>query len=143
MVTETSSSDPKPKSTDNIYGIQNIKSYVPLLLDLNRLNYESWKELFKTHCIGYKVFNHLDGSSTNTTKDPKQDTIVNIVRQWLYRTLTQLVLQSNIKLSATVADVWKDKEDLFHENKETKAMEIVDELQNIVIGDSSIVEYCN
>ncbi|KAL4578454.1 hypothetical protein LXL04_014577 [Taraxacum kok-saghyz] len=33
--------------------------------------------------------------------------------------------------------------DLFHENKENKAMELDDELHNIVVGDSTVMDYCN
>ena len=73
------SSNPKPSPNDKIYGITNIKSYVPLLLDLDRLNYDSWKELFKTHCIGYKVYGHLDGS-TKIEDDPDWENVDNIVK---------------------------------------------------------------
>ncbi|KAL7611472.1 hypothetical protein Lser_V15G14136 [Lactuca serriola] len=138
-MTGTSSSNPKRHVNDKVYGITNIKSYVPLLLNLDRLNYDSWKELFKTHCIGYSVYNHLDGSSpeadeTNLSK------VDNIVKQWLYGTLTQSVLHSIITSDASAAQVWNVIENLFHENKESKAMELDDELHTISIGDSSIID---
>lgn len=44
-----------------------------------------------------------------------------------------------IKPDATTTYVWKDIEELFHENKDTKAIELDDELHNIVIRDSSII----
>lgn len=75
------------KPNNKIYGITNIKSYVPLILDLDRLNYDAWKELFKTHCIGYKVFNHLEDVPTFIT-DQEWETIDNIVKQWLYASLS-------------------------------------------------------
>lgn len=62
------SSTPYSDPLDKIYGITNIKSYISLLLDLDRLNYDSWKELFKTHFIGYSVYDHLDGSSSASSK---------------------------------------------------------------------------
>lgn len=91
-----SSSTPKPSPNDKIYVITNIKSYVPLLLDLERLNYNSWKKPFKTHYIGYKVYGNLNDTS-QIEDDPKWETLDNIVKQWLYDTLTQRVLQSNLK----------------------------------------------
>lgn len=91
-----SSSTPKPSPNDKIYVITNIKSYVPLVLDLDRLNYNSWKKPFKTHYIGYKVYGHLNDTS-QIEDDPKWETLDNIVKQWLYDTLTQRVLQSNLK----------------------------------------------
>lgn len=106
MMPESSSSDPKSNHTEKIYGITNIKPYVPLLFDLDRLNYDSWKEFFKTHCIGYKVFDHLDGSSTNID-DQEWETVFNIGKQWLYGSLTQTVLQSIITSDAITTEVWK------------------------------------
>lgn len=47
---------------DKLYDITNIKSYVPLILDLNKLNYDACREFFKNHCVAYKVFDHLDGT---------------------------------------------------------------------------------
>lgn len=41
------------------FGATNIKVYVPLILDLNQLNYDSWKELFQTHCSNFGVKGHL------------------------------------------------------------------------------------
>ena len=45
------------------YAITNIKSCIPLVLDLNQLNYDSWRELFQTHSIGFSVVGHLNDSS--------------------------------------------------------------------------------
>lgn len=37
-------------ATDKPYGITTIRSFVPLILDLDSLNYDAWRELFSTHC---------------------------------------------------------------------------------------------
>ncbi|CAH1424980.1 unnamed protein product, partial [Lactuca virosa] len=81
-------------------------------------------------------------TSSKIEDDPKWETIDNIVKLWLYSTLNQLVLKSILKLGDIATDVWKTIEDLFHENKETKVMELDDELRTITIGDSSVMEYC-
>ncbi|KAL7594259.1 hypothetical protein Lser_V15G30937 [Lactuca serriola] len=60
----------------------------------------------------------------------------------MYDTLTQPLLQTIIKADATAAEVWKSIEALFLENKESKAVELDDELCSITIGDSMIVQYC-
>lgn len=71
------------------------------------------------------------------------ETIENIVERWLYGILTQTVRQSIITTVATTIDVRKSIEDLFHENKVIKAIELDDELWNIQLGYSTIMEYCN
>lgn len=109
----------KSTPSDRIYGITNMKSYVPLLLDLDRLNYDSWKELFKTHCMGYKVYHHLTRGSSSTN-DPEWETVDNIVKQWIYGTLTQSVLQVIIKPDGIAKEVWDSIENLLHKKKKTE-----------------------
>lgn len=113
--------------TDKINGVTNIKLYVPLLLDMNQLNYDVQKELFKTYCLRYNVQDHLDDSN-KLPDDIEWVTVDNIIKQWLYGSFTQTILQSIITIDATAADVWKSIEDLFHENKVIKAIELDDEL---------------
>lgn len=64
FMTNDNSGGVKLNPTNCIYRIVNTKSYVPLIVDLDRLNYDSWKELMKTHYIEYKVYDHLDWSSS-------------------------------------------------------------------------------
>ncbi|CAI9288058.1 unnamed protein product [Lactuca saligna] len=42
-----------------LYEYVNIKSCVPIRIDLDKLNYDAQCELFTTHCIGYGVHDHL------------------------------------------------------------------------------------
>ncbi|KAL4585117.1 hypothetical protein LXL04_009732 [Taraxacum kok-saghyz] len=43
--------DKSTPTTQKTYGITNIKSYVPLILDLTSHNYDPWSDLFRAHCI--------------------------------------------------------------------------------------------
>lgn len=45
----------------------NIKAFVHLTLDLEELNYDSWRELFETHSISFAVLGHVDSSSQLTS----------------------------------------------------------------------------
>lgn len=47
----------------------NIKTHVPLVLDLDQLNYDAWNELFTTRCNSFGVLGFLDGmiNCTRTT----------------------------------------------------------------------------
>ncbi|CAH1430622.1 unnamed protein product [Lactuca virosa] len=64
-----------------------------------------------------------------------------IVKQWLYGTLTQPLIQSILIPDATDVQLWKAIEDLFRDNKEANAIELENQLRNIVIGDSTVMEY--
>ena len=115
--------------------------YLALLIDMDRLNYDTWREFFNTHCVGYSVFDHLVASNTVRTIVLELDEIDAIVKQWICDTIAQSLLQNVFKVDSIVADAWQAIEDLFRENKESKAMKIDNELRSITISNSTIVEY--
>nr|KAJ0190766.1 hypothetical protein LSAT_V11C800423930 [Lactuca sativa] len=53
-ITGDNSSSTKPPH--KAYGITNIETYVPLILDLTARNYEPWSDLFQYHCIEYDMY---------------------------------------------------------------------------------------
>ncbi|GJX78829.1 ribonuclease H-like domain-containing protein [Tanacetum coccineum] len=64
-----------------------------------------------------------------------------LVKVWIYDTISTSLLQTVLKKNATAKDVWKSLEDLFHDNKEARAMELHEELRSMKLRDLSIVEY--
>lgn len=58
-------------SIDKPYGISQIKAYIPIILDMTKLNYDKWRELFETHCVSFGVSHHIDGSSSCTLQPKK------------------------------------------------------------------------
>jgi len=56
MTGETST----PSSYEKAYRRTNIKAFIPLAVDLEELNYDSWRELFETQCITFGVLGHVD-----------------------------------------------------------------------------------
>ena len=59
-------------ANDKPYGISQIKAYNPITLDMSKLNYDKWRELFETHCVSFGVVQHLDGSSLPTPETEKE-----------------------------------------------------------------------
>lgn len=105
----------KPSSTINI------KHDVPLVLDLDQMNYDIWRELFEIHCINYGVDHHLQPPRQNTVEqsDKEKDKSTadsvaakiawthtdSIVRSWMYGTLSILLLHMIFKKQAAAYDV--------------------------------------
>lgn len=125
------------------YGCTNIKAYVPLILDLNDLNYDSWRELFKTCCTNFGVLGHLTGTSTPTNyKDEPWYNLDYIMKMWLYGTVTQLFLNMILKPNEIAHMVWTSLEESFCNNKDPRAIELDNQLCIIMIDDDSIVHSC-
>ena len=136
--------NPPPPSVnmEKPFGVTNIKSHVPLVLDLDQLNYDAWCELFTSHCHSFGVHGLLDGSLTSTSDTASEwKRLDSLVKVWIYGTISTSLLQTVLKRNVTAEDVWKSLADLFHDNKEARSMELHEELRSLEIGSLSIAEY--
>nr|GEV34076.1 ribonuclease H-like domain-containing protein [Tanacetum cinerariifolium] len=108
-----------PVNIEKPFGVINIKSHVTLVLNLDQLNYDAWCELFTSHCHNFGVHGLLDGTFVCTSDN---------ATEWK-------------KLDSLVKNVWKSLKDLFHDNKEARAMELHEELRSLELCTLFIVEY--
>lgn len=53
-----------------VFCVSNIKSHIPLILDLEWANYDAWRHLFMNHCESYDAIKHID----ETYDHPQQTT---------------------------------------------------------------------
>ncbi|KAJ9551935.1 hypothetical protein OSB04_015980 [Centaurea solstitialis] len=89
-----------PSPPHKVFCVTNIKSYVPLILDLDRMNYDAWRELFTTHCEAYDTIEHIDNSydaPTPKPTDPDWKKVDSVVKGWIYSTLSQNLLNMILK----------------------------------------------
>ena len=70
--------------------VTNIKNCVPIQLDDEGTHFNTWCTLFKLHCHAHLVDDHIiagDDSKTSST-DPEWQRLDDIVRPWLYATIS-------------------------------------------------------
>jgi hypothetical protein len=99
-----------PPMTNKVFGITNIKSHIPLLLDLEKLNYDAWRELFSTHCNAFDVLDHVDDTYDDPKPkptEPEWHKIDSVVKMWIYGTLSQNLLPQ-VFLSSS-SSVWHQR----------------------------------
>ncbi|XP_022019372.1 uncharacterized protein LOC110919409 [Helianthus annuus] len=117
--------------------ISNIKTFIPVTLDHETADYNTWSELFRLHCTAYLVSDHLAprpppaAPSSSSDKDKQPETTPSpadswecldaIVLQWIYGTISTSLLKTVIKTKTTAYDAWKAIESLFQDNKATHA----------------------
>lgn len=53
-------------ASDKPFGISQIHAYIPIVLDLEKMNYDVWRELFETHYLMFGILGHLDGTKVAT-----------------------------------------------------------------------------
>lgn len=137
MSVDTSST---PKPPHKAYGITNIKTFVPLVLDLTTYNYDTWSDLFTAHCIAYEVLDHIDDMYDVRTPptDAEWTQLDSMVKLWLFGSISQNLISTAYSTKATARKVWLNLSVIFNENKETTAMQLEQELRCISSGDMSI-----
>jgi len=129
-------------TVDRAFGVTNIKTHIPIVLDLDVFNYDAWRELFLTHCLTFDLLGHVDGTSVPTGDDDitwkKRD---GLVKLWIYGTLAPPLFKSSFKTGGTARDIWLRIENQFRNNKESRAIHLDNELRTKEIGDQSVQEY--
>ncbi|XP_013608426.1 PREDICTED: uncharacterized protein LOC106315222 [Brassica oleracea var. oleracea] len=128
---------------DRAFGITNIKSHIPIILDLEDHNYDAWRELIQTHCLAFDVLGHIDGSTNPTdVHDAQWHKRDSLVKLWLYGTIADKLFRSSFKPGGTSRDIWLRIENQFRKNKEARAIQVDNDLRTLEIGDMTIQAYC-
>ncbi|CAA7055237.1 unnamed protein product [Microthlaspi erraticum] len=134
---------PAAAAIERAFGVTNIKSHIPLILDLDDHNYDAWRELFLTHCLTFDVLGHLDGTLVpNGVNDLPWLKCDGLVKLWIYGTIAQPLFRSSFAPGGTARDVWIRIENQFRNNKEARAIQLDNELRTTEIGDQTIQQYC-
>ncbi|WZZ58726.1 hypothetical protein YC2023_058833 [Brassica napus] len=130
-------------TTEKSFGVTHIKSYIPIVLDMQKMNYDAWRELVETHCLSFGVSGHLDGTSipTNAEDTPWKERD-GLVKMWIYGTISSSLLDTVLKTRCSARDLWVTIENLFRDNKEARAIQLENELRSLTIEDMSVHEYC-
>ncbi|GJQ89175.1 hybrid signal transduction histidine kinase M [Tanacetum coccineum] len=82
---------PPPVNMEKPFGVTNFKSYVPLVLDLDQLNYDAWSELVTSHCHSFGVHGLLDGTFVSTTGNAAEwKKLDSVVKVWIYARAMEL-----------------------------------------------------
>lgn len=129
----------QPAAIDRAFGVNNIKTHITVILDLNDHDNDASRELFLTHFLAFNVVGHIDETllpkGDNDGPWLKHD---GLVKLWIYRTLAQPLFRSSFKPGGTTRDIWLRIENQFRNNKEARTIQLDNELRTTEIGDQTI-----
>ena len=94
----------------------NIKTYVPIQLDEEGIKFNTWVTLFKLHCRTNLVDDHLipdDSSKPSVPRDAEWQHLDDIVRTWLYGTISSALLSTIVCPKDCALDTWNRIENNF------------------------------
>ena len=64
--------------------VSNIHTFIPITLEIDKVHYASWAELFKIHARAFQVFNHIQPPSDESVGPKLWAQLDSIVLQWIY-----------------------------------------------------------
>ncbi|KAJ9537898.1 hypothetical protein OSB04_030631 [Centaurea solstitialis] len=145
MTGTTPTSSSSSSSFHPAFAVNNIKNFIPLVLDQEDDQYASWVELFHIHACAYNVIDHINtkGSKSSSVDDPTWERLDAIVKQWIYGTILKDLLQTIMKPGASARELWVRLEEIFQDNKHTRAVYLEEQFNTIRLENfSNMSDYC-
>lgn len=101
-----------------------------------------WRELFLVALGTFNLVKHIDDTERDVA-DP--DWVQNdcAALTWLYQSISHDVMTIVLSPSATARTIWLAIENLFLDNKESRAIQLESQFRNFSQGSMSITQYCN
>ena len=136
---------PPSTSTVSLAQIQsvNIRAHVHIVLDLENTSYSQWRRLFDTAFGKFGLRDHVSATATPHFSDPDWAMIDECIVNWLYTTVSTDLLDIVMEKDDTALAVWTAIEELFHDNRLTRAVHLESEFHSLMQGDLSVTEYCS
>ncbi|PWA38468.1 hypothetical protein CTI12_AA581070 [Artemisia annua] len=122
--------------TANIYNALSIK------LDLEKHNFISWSSFFKIHLGSLGLKHHIEEKASSSTPDPEWSKLDDLIKMWILGSLCDSLQEQVVSTPGFAKDLWDHLENLFHDNKDARAINLDNELRSITIGNMTINEYC-
>ncbi|XP_021753812.1 uncharacterized protein LOC110719218 [Chenopodium quinoa] len=111
--------------------VTNIKTCIPIILDYDGTQYNTWSNLFELHCRTNLVLDHIippvaDGNeqASASSENAQWQRLDDIVRQWIYNTISTDLLNSIIDPDDKAIDAWNRLKNFFLNNKSTRALHL-------------------
>ncbi|XP_062192409.1 uncharacterized protein LOC133895901 [Phragmites australis] len=120
-----------------------IKSLIPVVLDISKCNYTHWRTLFEVAVGKFELSCHLTTASSSAPLDADWKRMDYTILSWIYGFISQEILGIVMAPGGTTASMWQSIENLFRDNKTTRAMHLQAEFSNLVQGDLSATEFCH
>ncbi|PWA36009.1 hybrid signal transduction histidine kinase M [Artemisia annua] len=137
---EANTPPPPPTSADKLI-LFSITNKVPIKLDLEKHNYNSWSSFFLIHLgsLGFK--SHVEQEASSSTINHEWCKLDDLIKMWILGSLCDSLQEQVVSTPGNAKALWDHLKDLFHDNKDARAINLDNELRSIKIGNLSINEY--
>ncbi|KAJ9560503.1 hypothetical protein OSB04_005663 [Centaurea solstitialis] len=81
--------------------VSNIKSFIPIVLEIEKVQYTSWAELFKIHAKAFLVIDHIVPPRDSTVEPALWSRLDAVVLEWIYGTISNDLLHTILEPDST------------------------------------------
>ncbi|PWA70662.1 hybrid signal transduction histidine kinase M [Artemisia annua] len=137
---EANTPPPRTTSADKLIPFS-ITNKVPIKLDLEKHNYNSWSSFFLIHLGSLGLKSHVEQEASSSTINPEWCKLDDLIKMWILGSLCDSLQEQVVSTPGNAKALWNHLKDLFHDNKDARAINLDNELRSIKIGNLSINEY--
>ncbi|XP_026381198.1 uncharacterized protein LOC113275821 [Papaver somniferum] len=133
------------KSLHPAFAVTNIKTLIPVILDIKQDEYSSWVFLFELHLQAHRLLFLIDGSQKPANVDADTEKKLDaLCRQWIFATMTKDLMLTVLKKGKNAKEIWDHLKTLFQDNKGSRAANRESKFVNLKFSDcASVDDYCD
>ena len=121
----------------------NVKTHIPVALDLQASNFSKWSMLMSVLLGKYELSGHISTDTPAADRTAEWSRQDYIVRSWLYGSVSDDILDIIMARDQTAFQAYALIRNLFLDNQLTRAVYLEAEFRAIVQGDLTIAAYCH
>jgi hypothetical protein len=130
-------------ATVDVIQTVNIRSHIPVVLELTDPNFSDWRRFFDFALGKFGLDAHVSASTPVLERDVSWYKVDQCIVNWIYSTCSPEVLCIVHQRSKTDAfTLWTAITNLYHDNQLQRAVFYEAEFRNLYQGDMSITDYC-
>ncbi|CAN6247289.1 unnamed protein product [Urochloa humidicola] len=119
----------------------NIRSHVPVTLDIAEPNYTQWRCLFDSVLGKFGLTVHVSSPTLMEQRDAEWVMVDHSVVNWIYTTISKTVFDMVYKPRTTAFSVWAEIEGVFRDNELHRAVYDEAEFRSLRQGDMTMAAY--
>lgn len=120
----------------------NIRSHVPITLDIDEANYSQWRCFFDSVLGKFGLTQHVRGVPSLDERTAEWRQADHCVVNWIHTTISTSLFNIVHKPRCSAYTLWTNVENIFRDNELQSAVYLEAELRSLQQGDMSINQYC-
>ncbi|CAN6304092.1 unnamed protein product [Urochloa humidicola] len=130
-----------PPAPATVVQTVNIRSHVPVTIDMDESNYTQWRCFFDSVLGKFNLTTHVASPTPMEQRDAEWVMVDHSVVNWIYTTISKAAFDMVYKSCTTAFSVWSEIEGVFRDNELHRAVHDEAEFRSLRQGDMTMEAY--